>query len=96
MSLIDVQVERPVTIKADGKKIKLTDEEARELARKLNDVLGIEASPGHPWYPWYPWYPTTWTEGGTTSPEVHITGGDLSGLSGCDGVIGSYTSFEVV
>jgi hypothetical protein len=41
---IDVQVERPVTIKVNGETIKLTNEEARELARKLNDALGISTS----------------------------------------------------
>jgi hypothetical protein len=50
---IDVQVERPVTIKVNGETIKLTNEEARELARKLNDALGISLTPGlwpHPVY----------------------------------------------
>ena len=43
--MIDVQVERPVVIKANGKTIKLSGEDARELARKLNDALGISMSP---------------------------------------------------
>jgi hypothetical protein len=55
---IDVQVERPVVIKANGKTIKLTNEEARELARKLNGALGIETTPRVPWYPYPPY--TTW------------------------------------
>ena len=45
--MIDVQVERPVTIKANGKTIKLTNEEARELVRKLNGALGISMNPGY-------------------------------------------------
>ena len=51
---VDVQVDRPVTIKANGKTIKLTNDEARELARKLNAALSIRTSPNYPWYPWYP------------------------------------------
>ena len=51
--MINVQVERPVTIKAGGKTIKLTDEQARELARKLCSVLGISTYPTAPWtYPY--------------------------------------------
>ena len=56
--MIDVQVDRPVTIKANGKTIKLTNDEARELARKLNTALGIHARP-YPWYP-YPYTTAPW------------------------------------
>ena len=80
---IDVQVDRPVTIKANGKTIKLSNEEARELARKLNGALSIRTSPDYPWYPWYPYtYPagndtTVWYESTSdstltaSSPETY-------------------------
>ena len=57
---IDVQVERPVTVKANGKTIKLTNEEARELARKLNDALDVKRYPDYPWSPWCPYTTAPW------------------------------------
>ena len=64
--MIDVQVDRPVTIKANGKTIKLTNDEARELARKLNAALDVKTFPSVPWYPYTtaPWGndPTIWYE----------------------------------
>ena len=51
--MIDVQVERPVTIKANGKTIRLTNEEARELVRKLSDAIGISTHPTIWPYPIY-------------------------------------------
>ena len=63
--MIDVQVERPVTIKANGKVIKLTNKEARELAGKLCSALGIST------YPYYPW--TIYTNGNATDATWYTT-----------------------
>ena len=84
--MIDVQVERPVTIKANGKTIKLTNEEARELAEKLNAALGVKT------FPYVPWYPHTtrddsirwdvgdytYTAGSTTTTPAHVIAVDIS------------------
>jgi hypothetical protein len=75
--VIDVQVERPVTIKAGGKTIKLTDEQARELARKLSDVLGISTYPRVPWSEPYT-LPTTPLPCYGTTDHITIIGDDLT------------------
>ena len=57
--MIDVTVERPVKININGTKLKLSNEEAKILARKLCEVLGMSS------YPYYPY--STWTY--CTSPN---------------------------
>ena len=84
--MIDVQVDRPVTIKANGKTIKLTNDEARELARKLNAALDIKRYPDYPWSPRCPY---------TTAPGFTIGDDTTVWYESTDGVTlgtgGTYT-----
>ena len=78
--MIDVQVERPVTIKANGKVVKLTNEEARELAQKLCSALGMSLYPSYPSYPWtiYTNADPTDTRWYTTTDNTYTVGTDTT------------------
>ena len=76
--MIDVQVERPVTIKANGKVVKLTNEEARELARKLCSALGMSLYPGGPLTHIYTNADTTDTQWYTTTDHTYAVGTDTT------------------
>ena len=75
--MIDVQVERPVTIKANGKVVKLTNEEARELARKLCSALGMSLYPAYPWAI-YTNTDTTDTQWYTTTDNTYTVSSDTT------------------
>ena len=51
----DMKVTNTITIEINGKLIKLSNEEARELRMELNKILGNEYV--YPIYPVYPVYP---------------------------------------